>query len=89
MLSDFATPFYLLMGAALFALLARFTRPKGRWPRIPWPKIKLQTERQTCQGVRVTDVALSFSGWGNRAADIGIPEPRFEGTVYFVWKRKN
>jgi hypothetical protein len=89
MLSDLATPFYLLMGSALLAALAGLPWLKARRPKISWPRIKLQTERQTCQGTRVTDVALSFSGWGNQATDIGIAQPRFEGTVYIVWKRKD
>ena len=49
----------------------------------------MQTVRQTCQGIRVTDVALSFSGWEPPQAGAGSTQPRFEGTVYFVWKRKN
>ena len=89
MLPDLATPFYVLIGAALFVLLARVRWPNVRWSSIPLPKIRVQAERQTCQGIRVTDVALSFSGWGTQTADLGNTEPRFEGTVYIVWKRKN
>jgi hypothetical protein len=89
MLSDLATPFYVLIGAALFAVLARVRWPNVRWFSIPRPRISVQTERQTCQGIQVTDVALSFSGWRTRTADLANTEPRFEGTVYIVWKRKN
>jgi hypothetical protein len=58
-------------------------------PCISWPKIRMQTVRQNCQGIRVTDVALSFSGWERPAGASGSPQPKFEGTVYFVWKRKD
>jgi hypothetical protein len=77
-----------LLGAGNPSRRARAPRPKARWPRISWPRIKMHTVRQTCQGIRVTDVALSVSGWEPRAG-AGAPQPRFEGTVYFVWKRKN
>jgi hypothetical protein len=48
----------------------------------------MQTVRQSCQGVSVTDVALSFSGW-EPSASSGNPQPKFEGTLYLVWKRKD
>jgi hypothetical protein len=49
----------------------------------------MQTVHQTCQGIRVTDVALSFSGGEPPQAGAATPQPKFEGTLYFVWKRKN
>jgi hypothetical protein len=49
----------------------------------------MQTVRQTCHGIRVTDIALSFSGWDRPQAGAGMTQPKFEGTVYLVWKRKD
>jgi nicotinamide mononucleotide (NMN) deamidase PncC len=49
----------------------------------------MQTVRQTCNGIRVTDIALSFSGWDRPQAGAGDTRPKFEGTVYLVWKRKD
>jgi hypothetical protein len=49
----------------------------------------MQTVRQTCQGIRVTDIALTFSGGEPPNAGAATPQPKFEGTLYFVWKRKN
>ena len=49
----------------------------------------MQTVRQTCQGIRVTDIALSISGGEPPQAGAGNTQPKFEGTLYFVWKRKN
>jgi hypothetical protein len=89
MFSDLSTRVCTLLGADTSTRRARAPRPKGRWPRIAWPKIRMQTVRHTCQGIRVTDVALSFSGWERPQADVGNAQPKFEGTVYFVWKRKN
>ena len=77
-----------LLGAGVFARRARATQPKAQ-RRISWPKIKLQTVSQTCQGIRVTDIALSVSGWDRPQAGTGGTQPKFEGTVYFVWKRKD
>jgi hypothetical protein len=51
-------------------------------------KDQVETIRQSCQGVSVTDVALSFSGWEPPASS-GNPQPKFEGTLYLVWKRKD
>jgi hypothetical protein len=48
----------------------------------------MQTVRQSCQGVSVTDVALTFEGW-QPPADSDNPQPQFEGTLYLVWKRKD
>jgi hypothetical protein len=48
----------------------------------------MQTVRQSCQGVSVTDIALSFTGWEPPASN-GNPQPKFEGTLYLVWKRKD
>ena len=77
-----------LLGAGVFARRARTAQPKARW-RISWPKIKMQTVSQTCHGIRVTDIALSFSGWDRPQAGTSTTQPKFEGTVYFVWKRKD
>jgi hypothetical protein len=76
------------LGAGILARLARVPRLKRRLPAISWPKIKIQTVRQSCRGVSVTDVALSFSGW-EPSASSGNPQPKFEGTLYLVWKRKD
>jgi hypothetical protein len=89
MSGDLSTGFYALLGAGIFAPLARAAWSKARRPRISWPKIKVQTVRQTCQGTRVTDVALSFSSWEPAESGAGNPQPKFEGTVYLVWKRKD
>jgi hypothetical protein len=89
MFSDLSARLSTLLGTGASARRARPPRLKARWPRISWPRIKMQTVRQTCHGIRVTDVALSFSGWEPPQAGTGNPQPRFEGTVYFVWKRKN
>ena len=77
-----------LLGGGVFARRVRTARSKARW-RISWPKIKMQTVSQTCHGIRVTDIALSFSGWDRPQADTCTPQPKFEGTVYLVWKRKD
>lgn len=89
MFSDLSTRLGTLLGTGTSARGSHAPRLKARWPRISWPTIKMQTARQTCQGIRITDVALSFSGWEPRQAGASNPQPRFEGTVYFVWKRKN
>ena len=75
-----------LLGASVFARRVRTAQPKAR-QRISWPKIKIQTVTQTCQGIRVTDIALSVSGWDRSQAGTSAAQPKFEGTVYFVWKR--
>ena len=33
-------------------------------------------------------LALSFTGWEPPASN-GNPQPKFEGTLYLVWKRKD
>jgi hypothetical protein len=88
MFPSLPTRFSTLLGAGIFARRVRTPRPKARW-RISWPKIKMQTVRQTCHGIRVTDIALSFSGWDRPQAGTGMTQPKFEGTVYLVWKRKD
>ena len=85
---DYPTRLSDRFGPSLLARLARVPRLKGRLPRISWPRIKMQTVRQSCQGIRVTDVALSFSGWQPPAGSEN-PQPKFEGTLYLVWKRKD
>jgi hypothetical protein len=85
---DHSTRLSARLGSGILARLARVPRPKRRLPRISWPKIRMQRVRQSCQGVSVTDVALSFSGWGPPAGS-GNPQPKFEGTLYLVWKRKD
>ena len=74
--------------SGILARLARVPRLKRRLPRISWPKIRMQTVRQSCQGVSVTDIALSFEGWEPPAGNSN-PRPKFEGTLYLVWKRKD
>ena len=86
---DHSTRLSARFGSGILARLARAPRLKGRLPRISWPKIRMQTVRQSCQGTDVTDVALSFSGWELRQKSAGNSQPKFEGAVYFVWKRKN
>jgi hypothetical protein len=85
---DYSTRLSARLGSGILARLARVYRLRRRLPRISWPKIRMQTIRQSCQGVSVTDVALSFSGWQSPAND-GNPQPKFEGTLYLVWKRKD
>jgi hypothetical protein len=82
---DVSTRLSARLGSGILARLARVPRLKRRLPRIAWPKIRMQTIRQSCQGVSVTDVALSFSG----SAGSDNPQPKFEGTLYLVWKRKD
>jgi hypothetical protein len=89
MFSDLSTRFNTLRGAGILSRLSRAHRPKAGWSRISWPKIKIEKTRQTCRDTEITDVALSFSGWELRQVSAGTDEPKFEGTVYFVWKRKN
>jgi hypothetical protein len=86
---EYSTRLSARLGSGILARLTRVPRLKRRLPRISWPKIRMQTVRQTCQGIRVTDVALSFSGWEPPKTGASNSQPRFEGTVYFVWKRKN
>jgi hypothetical protein len=78
-----------LLGGGVSSRRARTPRAKARWPRMYWPRIRMQTVHQTCHGIRVTDVALSFSGGEPPQAGAATPQPKFEGTLYFVWKRKN
>jgi hypothetical protein len=85
---DYSTRLSARRGSGILARLARAPRLKRRLRWISWPKVRLQTVRQRCQGVSVTDVALSFSGWGLPARS-GNPQPKFEGTIYLVWKRKD
>jgi hypothetical protein len=85
---DYSTRLSARLGSGILGRLTRVPRLKRRLPRISWPKIRMQTVRQSCQGVSVTDVALSFSGWEPRV-DSGNPQPKFEGTLYLVWKRKD
>lgn len=89
MLQDISTPLCVLFGAALVTLLTRLPWPKVPLPPFSWPRIKVQTERQTCDGIRVTDIMLSVSGQRRQRTNAGNSEPKFEGAVYFVWKRKN
>ena len=85
---EYSTRLSARLGSGILARLARVSRPKRRLPQISWPRIRVQTVRQSCQGVSVTDVALSFSGW-EAPASSGNPQPKFEGTLYLVWKRKD
>ena len=85
---DHSTRLSTRSGAGILARLARLPRLKRHLPRISWPKIRMQTVRQSCQGVSVTDIALSFEGWEPPAGNSN-PRPKFEGTLYLVWKRKD
>jgi hypothetical protein len=85
---DYSTRLSARLGSGILARLARVPRLKRRLPRISWPKIRMQTARQSCQGVSVTDIALSFEGWEPPAGNSN-PRPKFEGTLYLVWKRKD
>jgi hypothetical protein len=85
---DYSTRLSARLGSGILARLARVPRLKRRLLAISWPKIRIQTVRQSCQGVRVTDVALSFSG-REPPASSGNPQPKFEGALYLVWKRKD
>jgi hypothetical protein len=79
MLPYISNSLYVVFGAAFFTLLTQ----------IRWPKIKLQTERQKGGGVRITDVMLSVADPARRDR-IAPAEPKFECSVYIVWKtRKN
>ena len=78
MLPDISNPFYLIFGAAFFTLLTR----------IPWPKIKLQTERRSCNGIQVTDVMLTISEHGQRGGRSRDARPKFECSIYIVWKNR-
>jgi hypothetical protein len=85
---DYSTRLSARLGSGILARLARVPRLKRRLPWISWPKIRMQTVRQSCQGVSVTDIALSFEGWEPPAGNSN-PRPKFEGTLYLVWKRKD
>ena len=85
---EYSTRLSARLGSGILARLARVPRLKRRLPRISWPKIRMQTVRQSCQGVSVTDIALSFEGWEPPAGNSN-PRPKFEGTLYLVWKRKD
>ncbi|MBU6457786.1 MAG: hypothetical protein KGK16_09220 [Bradyrhizobium sp.] len=78
MLPDISSSLYVIFGAAFFALLTQ----------IRWPKIRLQTERQSGVGVRVTDVMLSVAEPAPHGARIVPAEPKFECSVYIVWKTR-
>ena len=68
----------VVFGAAFFTLLAQ----------IRWPKIRLQTERQKALGVRVTDVMLSVADPAPQGGRVVPAEPKFECSVYIVWKTR-
>jgi hypothetical protein len=78
MLPIISDSLYVVFGAAFFTLLAS----------VRWPKIKLQTERQNGGGVRITDVMLSVADPTQRARSVVAAEPKFECSVYIVWKTR-
>jgi hypothetical protein len=78
MLPIISDSLYVVFGAAFFTLLAS----------VRWPKIKLQTERQNGGGVRITDVMLSVADPTQRASRVVAAEPKFECSVYIVWKTR-
>jgi hypothetical protein len=69
---------YVVFGAAFATLLTQ----------IRWPKIRLQTERQQAPGVRITDVMLSVVDPARRDPRPEPAEPKFECSVYVVWKTR-
>jgi hypothetical protein len=79
MLSDFSSSLCVWFGAALLTLLT--------WLR--WPKIRLQTQSQSCHGVRMTDVMMTVSDQDQRRPDFGTGTPKFEVAVYIVIKNRN
>ena len=78
MLPYISNSLYVVFGAAFFTLLTQ----------IRWPKIKLQTERQKGGGVRITDVMLSVADPARRGARVAPVEPKYECSVYIVWKTR-
>jgi hypothetical protein len=78
MLPIISDSLYVVFGAAFFTLLAS----------VRWPKIKLQTERQNGGGIRITDVMLSVADKAQRASRLVPVEPKFECSVYIVWKTR-
>jgi hypothetical protein len=78
MLPVISDSLYVVFGAAFFTLLAS----------VRWPKIKLQTERQNGGGVRITDVMLSVADPAKATSRIIQAEPKFECSVYIVWKTR-
>jgi hypothetical protein len=78
MLSYISNSLYVVFGAAFFTLLAQ----------IRWPKIRLQTERQKAAGIRITDVMLSVADQARRSGRVTAAEPKFECSIYIVWKTR-
>jgi hypothetical protein len=78
MLPIISDSLYVVFGAAFFTLLAS----------VRWPKVKLQTERQNGGGVRITDVMLSVADPLQRSSRVVAAEPKFECSVYIVWKTR-
>jgi hypothetical protein len=78
MLPIISDSLYVVFGAAFFTLLAS----------VRWPKVKLQTERQNGGGVRITDVMFSVADPTQRASRVVPAEPKFECSVYIVWKTR-
>ena len=78
MLPIISDSLYVVFGAAFFTLLAS----------VRWPKVKLQTERQNGGGVRITDVMLSVADPMQRSSRVVPAEPKFECSVYIVWKTR-
>ncbi len=78
MLPYLSNSLYVVFAATFLTLLAI----------IRWPKIKLQTERQNGGGVRITDLMLSVADPTQRSSRAVPPEPKFECSVYIVWKTR-
>ena len=74
MLSSISNSLHMVFGAAV--------------TQLGLPKFRLQTERQKASGIRVTDVMLSVAGAKPRSAALVAAEPKFECSVYIVWKTR-
>jgi hypothetical protein len=73
MFSELTDPLVVLSAALVTAL----TYPA-------WPKISIKIERQTCNGVRVTDIAVIVT----RGSDRSNSRPSLEFSVYMIWKKR-
>jgi hypothetical protein len=73
MFSELSDPLVVISAALVTAL----TYPA-------WPKISVKLERQTCNGIQVTDIAVTVS----RGSDRSNSKPSFEFSIYMVWKKR-
>jgi hypothetical protein len=49
-----------------------------------WPRMTIRIERNACNDVWVTDIAVTFWPRSSRRSKI----PRFEFSIYIVWKSR-